>query len=125
LEVRAAPALAVRAVADGVEVDLDGSTLTLSPAGLCGGPLTAPPAVHTLTGPPSRWGVLDGGWLIPFGLGADDAVYGGGECFAGPDLRGRVRTCVNVETHGAAGLDLSYLTVPFVWSDAGWGAWAH
>jgi len=119
------PALSVSADGDGVLVRIGDVTVSFGPRGLSGGPLTEPPAVHTLTGPGSRWGVLPDGWLVPFGLGADDAVYGGGECFAGPDLRGRVRTCVNVETHGAAGLDLSYLTVPFVWSDAGWGAWAH
>lgn len=52
-------------------------------------------------------------------------VYGGGESFQGPDLRGRLRRGVNLECHGVAGTDLSYLTVPFFWTDAGWGVFAH
>jgi alpha-D-xyloside xylohydrolase len=118
LVVPAAPALPVTQTADGVEVLVGDLAVAFGPGGLSGGALTAP-------GPGTRWGVQPDGWLVPFGLGADDAVYGGGECFAGPDLRGGVRTCVNVETHGAVEPDRSYLTVPFVWSDAGWGAWAH
>ncbi len=65
-------------------------------------------------------GFLEGTALAP---GA--RVYGGGEVFTGPDLRGRIRHGVNVECHGAAGFDRSYLTVPFFWSDAGWGVFAH
>lgn len=65
------------------------------------------------------------GWLESVSLGADDALYGGGESFQGPDLRGRTRTLVNRETHGAAGFDLSYLNVPLFWSDAGWGMFVH
>lgn len=52
-------------------------------------------------------------------------VYGGGEVFTGPDLRGRLRHGVNVECSGAAGFDRAYLTVPFFWSDSGWGLFAH
>lgn len=65
------------------------------------------------------------GFLEATALAPDSRLYGGGEAFAGPDLRGRVRRGVNVECHGAAGTDLSYLTVPFFWSDAGWGLFAH
>ena len=65
------------------------------------------------------------GFVETTALAPDARVYGGGEVFAGPDLRGRIRRGVNVECHGAAGLDLSYLTVPFFWSDAGWGLYAH
>jgi len=62
-----------------------------------------------------------GGWLEAFPLGPQARWYGGGESFQGPDLRGRTRTLVNVETHGAAGFDRSYLNVPFLWSSDGWG----
>lgn len=65
------------------------------------------------------------GWLLSIQLGPDDAVYGGGESFQGPNLRGRVRRCVNRETMGAAGLDSSYITVPFFWSDRGWGVFVN
>jgi len=65
------------------------------------------------------------GFLETVALTPDSRLYGGGEVFAGPDLRGRLRRGVNVECHGAAGFDLSYLTVPFFWSDAGWGLFAH
>lgn len=63
----------------------------------------------------------DTGWLESFALAPGEAVYGGGESFQGPDLRGRRRTLVNAETHGLSGFDLSYLNVPFLWSSAGWG----
>jgi len=65
------------------------------------------------------------GFLEATALTPDSRIYGGGEAFAGPDLRGRIRRGVNVECHGSAGTDLSYLTVPFFWSDAGWGLFAH
>lgn len=65
------------------------------------------------------------GWLETAHLTPRDAVYGGGESFQGPDLRGRVRRLVNAEAHGAGGLDVSYLNVPFIWSDAGWGLIVH
>jgi alpha-D-xyloside xylohydrolase len=96
-----------------------------------GGALREAPRVGTLEGTASATGRItdrDGtlvGWAVCFALTPDAAVFGGGECFQGPDLRGRVRVCVNREAHGAAGFDASYLTVPFVWSDAGWGIWAH
>lgn len=65
------------------------------------------------------------GFLEGSGLAPEARVYGGGEVFHGPDLRGRLRRGVNVECHGAAGFDLSYLTVPFFWTDSGWGVFAH
>jgi alpha-D-xyloside xylohydrolase len=65
------------------------------------------------------------GWQVSMPLLADDAVYGGGECFQGLDLRGRVRRCVNLETHGAAGLDASYLTVPLFWTSGGAGIFVN
>jgi alpha-D-xyloside xylohydrolase len=52
---------------------------------------------------------------------AGEALHGSGEAFQGPDLCGRSRLLVNRETHGATGVDLAYLNVPFIWSDAGWG----
>ena len=85
----------------------------------------------TLLGPGLGTGVVTDaagdpvGWQLSLTLGPDDAVYGGGECFQAVDLRGRVRRCVNVETHGAAGLDASYLTGPFFWSDGGRGLFMH
>lgn len=69
--------------------------------------------------------IVGGGWLVTSSLGTDDALYGGGESFPSVDLRGRYKRLVNVETHGQASTDASYLTVPFVWSDAGWGLFAH
>jgi len=85
---------------------------------------------HTLLGPAALWGRTatpagETGWLVTAALDGDTGVYGGGESFQGPDLRGRHRRLVNVETHGAAGLDLAYLSVPFFWTDAGWGVLAH
>lgn len=65
-------------------------------------------------------GFVEGSALLP-----ETRIYGGGEAFQGPDLRGRLRRGVNVECHGAAGMDLSYLTVPFFWTDSGWGVFAH
>lgn len=62
-----------------------------------------------------------GGWLEAVALTPDEQLYGGGEGFQGPGLRGRLRRVVNSETHGAGGFDVSYLNVPFFWSDAGWG----
>ena len=50
-----------------------------------------------------------------------EAVHGSGEAFLGPDLVGRSRALINRETNGAAGVDLAYLNVPYIWSDAGWG----
>lgn len=65
------------------------------------------------------------GWLVTAALTPATAVYGGGESFQGPDLRGRVRRLCNVENHGSAGVDFSYLNVPFIWSDDGWGIFCH
>lgn len=65
------------------------------------------------------------GFLEGTALAPDARVYGGGEVFTGPDLRGRLRHGVNVECGGAAGFDRAYLTVPFFWSDSGWGVFAH
>jgi alpha-D-xyloside xylohydrolase len=72
---------------------------------------------------PGRLTFDDGrvGWLESAALTADEQLYGGGESFQGPGLRGRTRRVANCETHGAGGLDVSYLNVPFFWSDRGWG----
>jgi alpha-D-xyloside xylohydrolase len=64
-------------------------------------------------------------WLVPVMLSPDEQLYGGGESCQGPCLRGRLRRLVNCETHGAAGFDVSYLNVPFFWSDRGWGLFCH
>ncbi|MDQ1437164.1 MAG: alpha-D-xyloside xylohydrolase [Acidimicrobiaceae bacterium] len=103
-----------------------------------GGPPAASPVLvdglsdRPWTGPLEGWAAAalaprsgsgrraDGGWMVSLPLAPEAAVYGGGESFQGPDLRGRRRTLVNVETHGASGYDLSYLNVPFLWSN-GWG----
>jgi len=61
-------------------------------------------------------------WRRPLSPAA--RVFGGGESFQGPDLRGRTRVLRNAETHGIAGHDLAYLNVPFFWSDDGWGVLA-
>jgi len=81
-------------------------------------------AGHTWSGI-VRSGEEQVGWVQTVRIGPDDAVYGGGECYQGPDLRGRVRRGLNSEVYGAAGQDLSYLTVPMFWSDAGWGVYSH
>lgn len=111
-------------------VDGDGVLLTgphvqarWSPAGLSFSAYDAMPvfgAGPLVDGDGAVVGFLEGTALTP-----DARVYGGGEVFTGPDLRGRIRRGVNVECHGAAGFDRSYLTVPFFWSDAGWGLFAH
>lgn len=74
--------------------------------------------LHDSTGAPA-------GWLETVALAPGAGVYGGGESFQGPDLRGRVRRLVNAETHGVSGLDFSYLNVPFFWSEEGWGLFVH
>ena len=58
-------------------------------------------------------------------LAHDEDIFGGGESYQGPNLRGRLRHGVNVETHGIVGLDLSYLNVSMFWSNRGWGVFAH
>lgn len=65
------------------------------------------------------------GWAVTVPLAPDAEVYGGGESFQGPRLRGRTRLCRNAETHGILGRDVAYLNVPFFWSDAGWGIYLH
>ncbi|MBB0231664.1 glycoside hydrolase family 31 protein, partial [Streptomyces calidiresistens] len=65
------------------------------------------------------------GWVETIHLAPDVAVYGGGESYQGPDLRGRHRRLRNVEENRAAGRDSAYLNVPFLWSDAGWGLFGH
>jgi alpha-D-xyloside xylohydrolase len=59
------------------------------------------------------------GWLLRRELGSD-SLYGSGESFTGLDLRGRERALINRETNGAGRVDLAYLNVPFLWSNAGW-----
>ena len=60
------------------------------------------------------------GWVLRRPL-SDEALYGTGESFIGLNLRGRERILINRETNGAGRVDLAYLNVPFLWSDAGWG----
>ncbi len=78
-----------------------------------------------LSSEPLVSGLVQGGFRHAFRLEPHAAVYGGGESYQGPNLRGRVRRGVNVETHGIVGADLAYLNVPFYWSDSGWGVFAH
>ncbi|ARQ67776.1 glycoside hydrolase family 31 protein [Streptomyces marincola] len=66
-----------------------------------------------------------GRWVETVHLAPDAAVYGGGESYQGIDLRGRLRRLRNTEENRAAGRDTAYLNVPFLWSDAGWGLFAH
>lgn len=66
----------------------------------------------------------DGGpsrWTEVIKLSPDSAVYGGGESYQGPNLRGRIRRLRNTEVNRAAGRNTAYLNVPLLWSDAGWG----
>lgn len=65
------------------------------------------------------------GWLETVALRPDEEIYGGGESFQGPRLRGRCRSLVNRETHGVDGLDRAYLNAPFFWSTAGWGIYLN
>lgn len=65
------------------------------------------------------------GWAETVHLTPDAAVYGGGESYQGPNLRGRHRALRNVEENRAAGRDSAYLNVPLLWSDAGWGLFVH
>jgi alpha-D-xyloside xylohydrolase len=78
----------------------------------------APKATHV------RAGRLSPGWIEAVELGPNDRLFGTGEAPNGPELRGRTRQLINRETHGTAGFDWTYLNVPFVWSDAGWGLFA-
>jgi alpha-D-xyloside xylohydrolase len=61
------------------------------------------------------------GWVVRGPSLDGHALFGSGESFQGLNLAGRRRVLVNRETNGAAGADLAYLNVPFIWSDAGWG----
>lgn len=117
---------------DGIRIEGPGVDATLTAdGGLVLGPYRRPRGVLAMTGDAVRAGRLvdpsgePRGWLEAVHLAPDAAVYGSGECFQGPDLRGRVRRLVNAEAHGAGGLDVSYLNVPFLWSDAGWGLLAN
>ncbi len=60
------------------------------------------------------------GWVLRRAATPGEVVHGSGEAFLGPDLNGRSRLLINRETNGAAGVDLAYLNVPFIWSDSGW-----
>ncbi|WP_086024500.1 glycoside hydrolase family 31 protein [Streptomyces sp. AA0539] len=64
-------------------------------------------------------------WVETIHLNPGAAVYGGGESYQGIDLRGRRRSLRNKEENRAAGRDTAYLNVPLLWSDAGWGLFAH
>lgn len=77
-------------------------------------------------GPPFQSGYRsadDGGarWTEIVELAPDCGVYGGGESYQGINVRGRHRRLRNTEIDRAAGRDTSYLNVPFLWTDAGWG----
>jgi alpha-D-xyloside xylohydrolase len=100
----------------------NGVTASLGPGGLTMAGLEQPTVFSS--GPLMQADTVVG-FLYAAALPAQARVYGGGESFQGPDLRGRVRRGVNLECHGAAGLDASYLSVPFYWTDAGWGVFAH
>jgi alpha-D-xyloside xylohydrolase len=121
-------------VADGGGITIEGPGMAATwtaDGGLRAGPYRRAAGVGALTGAVGGSGRLvdaDGapvGWVELTHVAADAAVYGGGESYQGPNLRGRLRRLVNVETHGATGLDASYLNVPLLWSDAGWGVLAH
>lgn len=64
-------------------------------------------------------------WVETVHLAPDAAVYGGGESYQGPNLRGRRRRLRNIEENRAAGRDSAYLNVPLLWSDAGWGLFVN
>ncbi|RBM16111.1 TIM-barrel domain-containing protein [Streptomyces sp. PT12] len=66
-----------------------------------------------------------GRWVEAIHLAPDAAVYGGGESYQGINLRGGHRRLRNTEESRAAGRDSAYLNVPLIWSDAGWGLFAH
>ncbi|KAB8161330.1 hypothetical protein FH609_027760 [Streptomyces sp. 3MP-14] len=65
------------------------------------------------------------GWVETVHLAPGAAVYGGGESYQGIDLRGRYRRMRNTEQNRDGGRDSAYLNVPLLWSDAGWGLFAH
>lgn len=74
-----------------------------------------------------RAGDLDGrpGWVETVRLAPEAYVYGGGESFQGPDVRGCYRLIRNQEADRTAGLDAAYLNVPLFYTDAGWGLFVH
>ena len=84
---------------------------------------TPRPGAVTVTGWTAEAVVVEGrpGWVLQRQATPGEAVHGSGEAFLGPDLAGGSRVLVNRETNGAAGVDLAYANVPFIWSDAGWG----
>jgi alpha-D-xyloside xylohydrolase len=65
------------------------------------------------------------GWVETIHLGPSWRVYGGGESYQGPNLRGRHRYLRNTEQDRNAGRDSAYNNVPLLWSDAGWGLFVH
>src|SRR5579884_946236 len=124
--------LPVRADGDGIAVGLGDRSFTWTrSAGMDFGPLRSAGRAHSVLGPHAGSGLLidrvgdPRGSIYCFEIGPHDAIFGGGESFQGPDLRGRMRRGVNVEAMLTSGLDFSYLNVPFYWSDAGWGVFAH
>jgi alpha-D-xyloside xylohydrolase len=65
------------------------------------------------------------GWVETIHLPPGAAMYGGGESYQGPNLRGRHRYLRNTEQDRNAGRDSAYLNAPLLWSDAGWGLFVH
>lgn len=120
----------VVANSDGVRVATSGPPFAWSAGGgFAYGPLRQAPPGSPGTGryrscasPPAT---NSEGFLLSLHLEPETAVFGGGESFGGPDLRGRVRRLVNAETHGAGNLDLAYLNVPLFVTDSGWGVYVH
>ncbi|MGY1701240.1 glycoside hydrolase family 31 protein [Geodermatophilus sp. SYSU D00766] len=68
---------------------------------------------------------LDPRWTTHVLLEPDTGLFGGGASVQGPNLRGRTRSCINVNAGGVAGVDASYLNVPLFWSDVGWGVFVN
>lgn len=64
------------------------------------------------------------GWTIHVAVPPLSGIYGGGESAQAVNLYGRQRNCTNTNGHGAVSADISYINVPFFWSDAGWGLFA-
>jgi alpha-glucosidase (family GH31 glycosyl hydrolase) len=82
------------------------------------------PAANTVpitSGHGPNSGAEAGAWTEVVRLASDAAVYGGGESYQGPNLRGRSLHMRNTEVNRAAGRNSAYLNVPLLWSDAGWG----
>jgi len=120
------PPASVAAVDGGVRIAGEGVDAVWDGRGLRAGAFSQPMHASLLGRGAVRSGpAAGGGWLVTAALTPEASVFGGGESFQGPDLRGRVRRLRNAEVHGAAGGDVSYLNVPFLWSDAGWGLFVH